>query len=334
MSYLINGKRFEIIDTIEKIPSRDSFTDEENKIGKSTGAWEWHIGSKRDAAKYAFFGGLGFDALCFIKKDDLIWLMEELQPEYQDPSQNYRGKLDFLRVYKNRMDQINSLASFSFFHFREHDQRDSLDNRLYAKRPGSKADGDDIYSILRDVALPNLTFTSILKLQSSDGQIMYYFKVFPNFSSYDWGNNFSIAQESAILSSITISTTEKDQLIKARVGQGKFRMGISKECKICPITRVDDTRLLVASHIKPWSLSSNFERLDPKNGVLFTPTIDKLFDSGFISFTDHKELIVSPWISQNTTKKLNLLNGTRYTHFPIKGREKYIEYHRHNIFKS
>ena len=39
---------------------------------------------------------------------------------------------------------------------------------------------------------------------------------------------------------------------------------------------------LVASHTKPWRDSTNEERLDGENGLLLTPTIDHLFDKGFI----------------------------------------------------
>ena len=51
---------------------------------------------------------------------------------------------------------------------------------------------------------------------------------------------------------------------------------------------------LRASHSKPWRDSSNEERLDAENGLLLTPTIDHLYDRGFISFEYSGDLIVSP----------------------------------------
>ncbi|GMW05571.1 MAG: hypothetical protein AMXMBFR8_03680 [Nevskiales bacterium] len=39
---------------------------------------------------------------------------------------------------------------------------------------------------------------------------------------------------------------------------------------------------------------SNEERLDGENGLLLTPTIDHLFDRGFISFEGDGRLLVSP----------------------------------------
>lgn len=334
MDYQINGKSFHVIDTLEKITTKDSFTHLENKIGAGSGAWEWHIGSKNDAGKYNFFGGAGFDVNCFLKKDDLLWLMKELQQEYDRPSQNYRERVDFQRIYQNRVNEINALPSICFFKFREHDRRDPLDNRLYAKRPGNAADGDDVYGLIRKLALPDITFTSIIKLQALDGEILFYFKIFPEFSAYDFDSIESLSQIATIELSPIIPQTEKDQLIKSRIGQGRFRNGILLDCNFCPITLINDTRLLIASHIKPWSVSNNTERLDPKNGILLTPTIDKLFDAGFISFSDNCEIIVSDWLSSDTLQKLGINNGMVYPSFPINGREQYLTFHRQSVFKS
>jgi hypothetical protein len=51
---------------------------------------------------------------------------------------------------------------------------------------------------------------------------------------------------------------------------------------------------LRASHCKPWRDSTNEERLDGENGLLLTPSIDHLFDRGFISFRSDGRLLVSP----------------------------------------
>jgi hypothetical protein len=50
------------------------------------------------------------------------------------------------------------------------------------------------------------------------------------------------------------------------------------------ITGVGRREHLRASHIQPWRDSENDARLDGENGLLLTPTIDHLFDRGFISF--------------------------------------------------
>jgi hypothetical protein len=73
------------------------------------------------------------------------------------------------------------------------------------------------------------------------------------------------------------------------VGQGLFKERVSRIERACRITFVDNPTHLIASHIKPWRESTNEERLHEGNGLLLTPTVDHLFDRGFISFQDSGE---------------------------------------------
>jgi len=125
--------------------------------------------------------------------------------------------------------------------------------------------------------------------------------------------------------------TDKEIFTKIRTLQYKFRKNLLKQQKICPITEISDKRILVASHIKPWCFSSSFEKLDINNGFIFSPLYDKLFDSGLITFTNNKELIVSPSLSIKTIKNLNLVEK-KYDLLPIKNKEDYLEFHRAKIF--
>lgn len=86
--------------------------------------------------------------------------------------------------------------------------------------------------------------------------------------------------------------TEKEQLIRARQGQGIFRQRVINIEKCCRVTCVDDLRFLVASHIKPWKDANDHERLDGENGLLLAPHVDKLFDKGWISFADDGSMLV------------------------------------------
>jgi hypothetical protein len=83
-----------------------------------------------------------------------------------------------------------------------------------------------------------------------------------------------------------IPLLEREQLIKARRGQGLFRLNLERFESACRVTGVRDRRFLIASHIKPWRDSSNKEKLDGNNGLLLSPHVDKLFDRGWISFSD------------------------------------------------
>jgi len=91
-----------------------------------------------------------------------------------------------------------------------------------------------------------------------------------------------------------IGPTQRRQLVEARRGQGIFRDNLFRNEKRCRVTGVSDERVLIASHIKPWSESNDFEKLHGCNGLLLSPHVDKLFDKGFISFSDQGELLLSP----------------------------------------
>ena len=80
--------------------------------------------------------------------------------------------------------------------------------------------------------------------------------------------------------------TEREALVLARRGQGLFRQRVQLLEHSCRLTGVYRPEHLRASHMKPWRDSDNAERLDGENGLLLTPSIDHLFDRGFLSFTD------------------------------------------------
>src|SRR5262249_45540440 len=99
--------------------------------------------------------------------------------------------------------------------------------------------------------------------------------------------------ESRIESDGEIPDTERGALIVARRGQGLFKQRVMEIEDKCRITGVMNPIHLRASHCKPWRDSTNEERLNGENGLLLTPTIDHLFDRGFISFEDSGDLIIS-----------------------------------------
>jgi predicted restriction endonuclease len=126
--------------------------------------------------------------------------------------------------------------------------------------------------------------------------------------------------------------TSKDILTTIRVGQSQFRQKLVLSLKRCPITKIDDPRILNASHIKPWVMSNNLERLDIRNGLLLAPTFDKLFDRGFITFTNDKQVLISETLNQENIKRIGIFQYQQFDELPILGREEYLEYHRNKIF--
>lgn len=130
-----------------------------------------------------------------------------------------------------------------------------------------------------------------------------------------------------------IPETERKALVKSRVGQGRFKMNVAQIEHRCRITKVDRIEHLRASHLKPWRDSSNNERLDGENGLLLTPTIDHLFDRGFISFEDNGLLLVSPVAHTPSLEKMGVsVSGKTNVGSFVEGQKQYLEFHRENIF--
>ncbi|WP_321859651.1 HNH endonuclease signature motif containing protein [Burkholderia cenocepacia] len=81
------------------------------------------------------------------------------------------------------------------------------------------------------------------------------------------------------------SRTIREQAIEARLGQGRYRDDmLALWGNACAVTGCSVTRVVVASHAKPWADSTDGERLDPNNGLPLVATLDKLFDAGLIGF--------------------------------------------------
>lgn len=140
------------------------------------------------------------------------------------------------------------------------------------------------------------------------------------------------AVEVELLRSADIPETEKAQLVRSRVGQGVFRMRVAKQEKKCRLTGVDNVAFLVASHIKPWRVSTNEERLSGSNGLLLSPHVDKLFDRGWISFSDEGEILIAKQ-AVAVAKAWGIDANITVGGFNLKQRV-FLDYHRRKIYKS
>ncbi|HWR53223.1 MAG TPA: HNH endonuclease signature motif containing protein [Bryobacteraceae bacterium] len=138
--------------------------------------------------------------------------------------------------------------------------------------------------------------------------------------------------EERVASDASMRDTDRDALIRARLGQGLFKQRVMQIEARCRITGVDNAIHLVASHCKPWRDSSNEERLDGENGLLLTPSIDHLFDRGFIGFEDSGDLIISPVAHRPSLERMGLetrqvMNVGGFT----AGQRAYLDFHRNAV---
>ncbi|MDG4850855.1 HNH endonuclease [Peribacillus frigoritolerans] len=128
-----------------------------------------------------------------------------------------------------------------------------------------------------------------------------------------------------------ITETEKERIIKSRIGQSAFKkalLAVEKKCRLCGVS---DERFLVASHIKPWSQSNHKERLDVNNGLLLCPNHDALFDKGYISFDVDGMILISASLDESTKVFLNINDRLKLQMNELQ--QKYMKWHRENIFK-
>lgn len=126
--------------------------------------------------------------------------------------------------------------------------------------------------------------------------------------------------------SYQLSETEKEAIIKSRRGQGVYRLNSIKLWKTCSVTGFTKSNVLIASHIKPWKVSVNEERVDHYNSLLLVPSLDKLFDKGYIGFDPNGKILISDKISELDLDRIGVHKDLRLRQIP-KDTQTYLEYH-------
>ena len=134
------------------------------------------------------------------------------------------------------------------------------------------------------------------------------------------------------LENIVYEGIVKEAIVKCRVNQNVFRDKLLSKYSRCCLCGVENPKLLVASHIKPWSASESIEKLDIDNGLLMCPNHDKLFDNGLISFDDNGDIIISKYLTETDKIFMNVHNDMWIT--LSNKNKKYLEYHRAYVFKE
>ncbi len=147
------------------------------------------------------------------------------------------------------------------------------------------------------------------------------------------GGGGASAVEEADVHAPGLTETERSYIRNSRIGQGQFRKDLIKKFRsTCPVTGIGDERLLVASHIKPWTLSTNTERLDDHNGILLSALADRLFDKGLVTFSDDGKVLISPSLSVAEQSRCGIEEWSKLGLSPKS--QGYMEYHRAVEFKS
>ncbi len=186
-----------------------------------------------------------------------------------------------------------------------------------------------------DFAIYNILNDTNFKNKNSKGNNMYS-NALKQFRYFVLDNFEHSEIETVLVKNIIESnllTTEKEILVTARIGQGKYRKELLKKYEnTCIVTGINKPSLLIASHIKPWALCNNEEKIDVENGLLLSPNMDKLFDNGLITFTKKGKMRVSSFISDENKAKLHITLGIKVNLKPTNTLLQYLEYHEDVLF--
>ncbi len=148
--------------------------------------------------------------------------------------------------------------------------------------------------------------------------------------SFAWILSSQMADENSlpnVKAYLNLDKTERDAIVKARIGQGQFRDGLINYWGSCAVTGCINPKLLIASHIKPWSKSTLNERLNIYNGLLLSPSLDSCFDSGLISFDYHGKILISSQLQEADQKALGINKNMGLRKLESE-HKKFLKYHR------
>jgi hypothetical protein len=129
-----------------------------------------------------------------------------------------------------------------------------------------------------------------------------------------------------------LEETMKASLVLARRGQGKFRKRVELFEGSCRVAGVTSSKLLIASHIKPWATSTNEERLNGHNGLFLSPHVGKLFDSGLMSFENTGEMLFSEDLDRDILERWSIGATKRVKKFG-QDQSYFLGNHKENVFE-
>jgi hypothetical protein len=168
------------------------------------------------------------------------------------------------------------------------------------------------------IKLMNIFFIKKLKLNNIG---------FKNIDDSENNVILKILKDSNEIDSQIIETV-KQVLTVARTGQQKYRnLLLEKWNYCCSVTNINQTNILKASHIKPFSESNDYEKYDVENGLLLSPNLDNLFDLHLISF-DEKGLILLSKSITNEIYEILGINEKLKLRFLTRGMIKYLTLHK------
>jgi hypothetical protein len=156
----------------------------------------------------------------------------------------------------------------------------------------------------------------------------------PTRTAADFATTLDDVVERNIQHDMSLDETVREQLVRARRGQGLFRKRVLDFEPECRITGLATPNLLIASHIKPWrACGTPAERLDGANGLMLAPHADFLFDRGLLGFERDGRPMFSSQLTDSDADKLGMHIVQRPPPRPLHNDSlSYLDHHRVNVF--
>ncbi|HIP11812.1 MAG TPA: HNH endonuclease [Arcobacter sp.] len=350
----VDEVEYYIVDSIQDLRAEDSFIHRQNKlkIFKGNGESRKYVGSYignngqklNHFFEYTTWGNTKINnnrtypiiqENCFFSKENLLKYLYDARIEYQQQEQVYN--FDITKNFDENLKQINNLSKKKI-NFSIYDVSDFTDNKRGNR--GYIRSNSEIWDLWRKLILPKISYLSILKLlptNNQSSQPIYYFRILLDYQFR------SIVHSQLNISSLDFVTKnqeeKKNKKTISREGASKYRKKVIDYMSQCPFSKISDDRLLIASHIKPYNVcikeDKPKEAIDYLNGLALSPTYDKLFDQGYITFSDKGELICGTQLSAYTWGKLQINpNAKNIMRIYPEKREQYLEFHRKYVFQD
>lgn len=313
----------------------DSFVANPQKLraNKGSGEASLYIGQELNKNKFRdFFSDFTKDNEYFFSKKNFENYMQDSFHEYKQQNQIYRKNifLDYdkkCKIIKN----LNNEVSFK-------NLEELIHGKRFYIRPKHQSKNHP-WTFIRNILLPIISQIHIQK-KPDGNKYRYEFKLSINYKEHskflDPHNiNLNNYIEEEIKQKHGINNLTTKRLIEARIGQGYFKKKLFERSNFCLITGIKNNLYLEAAHIKPWSRSNDYEKLDPKNGILLTPNCHKLFDRGMITFSNNGKLIKSTKI-KNDILDILLIENKKVDRSILLDTQtnKYLDWHRENIYEK
>lgn len=353
----IADRHYKILNELETLNVPDCFVIGKHKLGKGHGERKFYV-SNKDTMNLFFewkrdcLNDESQTASCFFLKEDIVLYLDIMSREFKNPKLPYDAKIKKHLRNENFEEELvllpdNELIEFSIYpQNRLNGERgyvNSIVSSTTNKKDFAKWDG---YDKFRKFLLPIISSVQVYKLQDVDNnEKRFYWRPYPDFESMANINRLLVLfySEEKFKNSVEkakllekyrkkASSVEKNR----RTGQVKYRNALIEDFKECPVTHIQEPNLLIASHIKPWAVCEDkSEKYNPKNGLLLSPLIDKLFDKGYITFTKNGKIVISPLLNEIDKEKISLNTEMVYLEdIKLRDRTEFLNYHQKYVFRG